>query len=275
VRRVVLLWPEIKICLVENKVTYLMEDKDITVLEEFLALLEPFYESTLVLERDGSVISDILCEIVGLKEHLERWEKNSQYKNTDTVAAQMLLKLDEMLELYLDCDFIIAAVILDRTLGTNWKKIVPVEYQSRGMDFIKTEMSKLNPNWEKVSTDTTSSRTTTDQMHENIKSLGRGFKQTIEGSELRKMKTEFEVYFETALPEKGQPILEWWCDGKSVELMPNLSILAKRLFSIPGSAAMSERTWSTVGHIWNPSRNRLLPETVEMLTFLRSNCDMW
>jgi hypothetical protein len=70
-------------------------------------------------------------------------------------------------------------------------------------------------------------------------------------------------------------MLDWWSSKKNVELMPNLSRIAQRLFMIPGSASMSERTWSTVGHIWTPERNRSSPETVEMLTLLRSNGDLW
>jgi hypothetical protein len=75
-------------------------------------------------------------------------------------------------------------------------------------------------------------------------------------------------FVESEGPLEGQRIFDWWCEKRTTDEFPNPSIIARRLFSIPGSAAMSERTWSTVGNIWTPLRNRLQPETVEILTVL-------
>jgi hypothetical protein len=218
-----------------------------------------------LLERESSVPSEIVCELVGLRNHLDDWSLDSKYTNTDVCAREMGSKIEQLLEEYYSCDFVIAAVILDRSLGSNWKKLIPEPLQDLGLSYIKSELEKLDPDWSKQYTQripNTPSRT----------SLGRGFKQSIESTESR---TELDLYFASDLPSKSQSTLEWWCEKKSMEMMPYLSMIARRLFAIPGSAAMSERTWSTVGHIWSPLRNRLLPETVEMLTVLRSNSDKW
>jgi hypothetical protein len=128
-----------------------MGDRDISVLEEFVLLLEPFYVSTKTLESDSSVISDIVSELVGLKKHVDDWRNDSRYTNTDVCATEMSLKLEDLLDDYLQCDFVVAAVILDRTLGDTWKVLNPnVQVQNRGLDYIKKELIEIDPQWDKT-----------------------------------------------------------------------------------------------------------------------------
>jgi len=102
------------------------------------------------------------------------------------------------------------------------------------------------------------------------------------GSKFRKTtvsssKNELDTYFSLEPPPSGQHIFDWWLDWwvSKQKLLPNLSQIAMKLFSIPGSAAISERTWSTMGRIWTTERNQLDPDTVRTLGFLKSNNDMW
>jgi hypothetical protein len=274
IRRIILLWPEIKMVLTDyQKLGILMGDSDIKVLEEFVLLLEPFYDATLSLEKEGSTLSDIVCEIHGLVEHLKAWSKESTYINTDEVAKRMLTKLELLLADYYCCDFVVACVILDRSLGNNFKVLLPENYLKDGIEYIEKEMTKMNSKWKEG---TINPRNSISGGGSNTtKSPGKGYKQTVKVTETSKNKTELDLYFESDLPVHGQSMLDWWSSKKNVALMPNLSRIAQRLFMIPGSASMSERTWSTVGHIWTPERNRSSPETVEMLTLLRSNGDLW
>ena len=68
---------------------------------------------------------------------------------------------------------------------------------------------------------------------------------------------------------KSFDILKWWKDNN--DMFPNLSILAKQYLCIPASSTSSERCFSIANNIVTKSRNRLLPENVEMLTFLKNN----
>jgi hypothetical protein len=54
IRRITLLWPEIKECLQIHHAQHLMHDSDIVLYKEFSALLEPLYFSTLELEKENS-----------------------------------------------------------------------------------------------------------------------------------------------------------------------------------------------------------------------------
>ena len=74
----------------------------------------------------------------GLSDHLNTWENESKYTNTDEVARVMRIKMSEVMDEYLEIDFLIAAVILDRSLGSNWKKIIDIEaHQETGMAFLQ------------------------------------------------------------------------------------------------------------------------------------------
>ena len=64
-------------------------------------------------------------------------------------------------------------------------------------------------------------------------------------------------------------ILKWWKDHN--DMFPNLSMLAKYYLCIPASSTSSERSFLIANNIVTKRRNRLLPENVEMLTFLKNN----
>ena len=53
--------------------------------------------------------------------------------------------------------------------------------------------------------------------------------------------------------------------------LPLLQQVARRLLCVQPTSAEAERTFSIAGHICNRRRLRLVPETVEALTFLRMN----
>lgn len=54
------------------------------------------------------------------------------------------------------------------------------------------------------------------------------------------------------------------------EKLPNLAVLARRLFSIPATSANVERQFSAAGLLVNERRSSLSPETVEDVLFVRS-----
>ena len=64
-------------------------------------------------------------------------------------------------------------------------------------------------------------------------------------------------------------ILKWWKDHK--DTFPNLYTLAIQYLCIPASSTSSERAFSVANNIVTKRRNRLLPENVQMLTFLKNN----
>ena len=64
-------------------------------------------------------------------------------------------------------------------------------------------------------------------------------------------------------------VLKWWFSNK--ETLPDLCLLVKQFLCIPATSTPSERSFSIAGNICTKNRNRLLPENVNMLCFLRNN----
>ena len=64
-------------------------------------------------------------------------------------------------------------------------------------------------------------------------------------------------------------VLKWWFSAK--ETLPDLCLLVKQFLCIPATSTPSERSFSIAGNISTKNRNRLLPENVNMLYFLRNN----
>ena len=66
------------------------------------------------------------------------------------------------------------------------------------------------------------------------------------------------------------PLIWWKANAGSFKC---LSILAKKYLCVAATSVASERVFSTSGNIVSAKRNRLSPETVDMLTFLAKNLD--
>jgi hypothetical protein len=67
------------------------------------------------------------------------------------------------------------------------------------------------------------------------------------------------------------PILFW---HQNRQKFPRLSIIAKRLFSVPATNLSSERNFNYAGLTLTDRRSQLDPENVDKLLFIRSNCDL-
>jgi hypothetical protein len=83
---------------------------------------------------------------------------------------------------------------------------------------------------------------------------------------LEKVKNSFRFQL---LAKRSKSPLQWWLtDGKE---FPDLQKIAIKLFSMATSSASSERNFSTMGFIHSKLRNRLAPQTVEKLVFIKAN----
>ena len=68
---------------------------------------------------------------------------------------------------------------------------------------------------------------------------------------------------------KSKTVLQWWmADGTDWPLLQNLAL---RVFAMAASSAASERNFSTFGFIHSKLRNRLTPEKVKKLVYIKAN----
>ena len=76
-------------------------------------------------------------------------------------------------------------------------------------------------------------------------------------------------YLDLPVVEMDSDPLQWWKHEE--KRLPVLAVLAKKYLCICGTSVPSERLFSKSGFIVDAFRNRLLPEKVNMLTFLAKN----
>ena len=80
---------------------------------------------------------------------------------------------------------------------------------------------------------------------------------------------ENQKYFkETPVDKKTKP-LQWWNNNK--EHFPFLAKVARKYLCIPATSTPAERLFSAAGNISDRKRSSLLPEHVNMLSFLHAN----
>lgn len=80
---------------------------------------------------------------------------------------------------------------------------------------------------------------------------------------------EIAVYLGKEILERKQCPLKWWYSHERE--LPNLSKLAKQYLCIPATSTASERHFSAAGRTITKTRNRLLPETTDVLLFVNRN----
>ena len=87
--------------------------------------------------------------------------------------------------------------------------------------------------------------------------------------EEQEVQGKYEKYF--SLPTanwKTDPFV-WWNSKKNE--FPIMSVLAKKYLCISATSVPSERLFSDVGNLITPSRNKLSPNTVSKIVFLKRN----
>ena len=93
--------------------------------------------------------------------------------------------------------------------------------------------------------------------------------QETESKHYLKVKNELLVYLsQDIIMQKDRP-LAWWAANKNN--FKQLAPIAQKYLSCPPSSVESERLFSCGGQVYSPRRNRLAPETREMLMFLQYN----
>ena len=101
------------------------------------------------------------------------------------------------------------------------------------------------------------------------------FSSMVFGPSLTQMQTdEISCYLDSIRTPQASPdvdLFQWWLDNK--KKFPNLFKIARKYLGIPATSTPSERLFSDTSNQITSKRNRLKPETVSELLFLKRNTE--
>ena len=102
-----------------------------------------------------------------------------------------------------------------------------------------------------------------------ISQMTQHLEPTPAGTADSQMNIELNLYMSTAKSLASCDILEFWRVNE--KQFPSLAKVVKKYFCIQASSSSSERTFSASGNIVTPRRNKLDPENVNLLVYLKEN----
>lgn len=222
-------------------------------------LLEPFYEVTNLISRSQDSVADQIPLICSLKKALERvnhaglsqtWEKLNRGITTrlsvvtDGIFYKMATSLDPRYKFKLFSQNDIEQISLELA------DIIPIEDISEA----DVPASDLQPPSASVNTGILSILQET--VHEQIDAV-----RSADGAVA-------EYFREPTVDMNDDPIKYWSArSGK----WPTLATYALSVLACPSTSVASERVFSIIGRVIEERRNRLTPENIKMLAFLKYN----
>lgn len=102
-----------------------------------------------------------------------------------------------------------------------------------------------------------------------VKSVFQSYTTVTHSSAALDVKGEVEQYLAMPRMNPDVDVLCFWKD-KSI-MLPQLSHIARRIFSIPSGSASVERVFSIAGLMSSTNRMCLIPSTLQKLVFLKVN----
>jgi len=220
-----------------------------------IKLLKPLQVATVVLCEENVTISILRPIIYGLinKHMLIKSEDNENVRNFKEDINQNLQKRFKMKRQEYD------EVVIDQIscfLDSRYK------YLETETDEVKENVRKRVQNL----LQTTRPAESNEVVSEEISAMD----FLLDAKSYGENESEFDMYLrEPQLNHNVSNPLIWW---KNNELKyPNLALLAKKYLCAPATSVTSERCFSTAGNIVTSKRSCLLPENVNLLTFLKRN----
>jgi hypothetical protein len=245
--------------------TLLLNENDLLGIKELVNLLEPFAYATTLMGGDlYPTLSMMLPVIKALQEHLFQMERTLNHLTIREIRDEIELSFSERWE-DPGPDGYLAAILDPRFKDFGFE---PTKFQST-KEILRQKMN--------VNINLFYSPTLNVEKNSKSSLLDSLFNETT-SSNISPIDTEFKIYFDMPKMPKydfDDPLykqhnpLTFWYNNKTT--LPLLAQQAQRYLSIPATSVPSERLFSDAGNIITHKRNRLHPNTVHDLLFLKEN----
>lgn len=250
-----------------------------SVLSEMMACLKPVYQATVVMQQQDFKLSDFYASWIYMDVKLRKCIKKH---NTTSLAENLLKMLDKRKPQLLDNPVLISSLALDprfsseldedriqiavTTLAGLWAKLQLLKDSQRCGD-AECSLIESDDN-SSFEDDITLSNTTI---------LKDYWKQKSKLPTTQVHPVDIQASINTFANKEHQipegTITDYW-NSKQSEC-PELYALAKVIFAISPTQAMVERSFSTMGYVFNERRSMLSKQMLEDILIISLNSDLF
>ncbi|XP_017343586.1 uncharacterized protein si:dkey-109j17.5 [Ictalurus punctatus] len=222
-------------------------------LQELVEILEPFEEATDMVQGDKHVsISLALPSVLGLRKHLAEVVTHQ----CAGLVTGLTHALDQKLAGILEDPLFVTATTLDPQFKLSW---------SSDRDWHKQVLlEEMGKHTQPVSPPEPSSDA---QPSPSKRSRLFSFIKERPSTQAKSMEQELAAYLHEE-PTDENPLQYW--KRKSIDF-PLLSLVAKKVFTVPATRTAVERIFCLVGKTLRPEHCRLLPKNLDTLIYLKAN----
>ncbi|KAF7696063.1 hypothetical protein HF521_006157 [Silurus meridionalis] len=222
-------------------------------LQELVEILEPFEEATDMVQGDKHVsISIALPSVLGLRKHLAEVVTHQ----CAGLVTGLTHALDQKLAGVLEDPLFVTATTLDPQFKLSW---------SSDRDWHKQVLlEEMGKHTQPVSPPEQSSD---PQPSPSKRSRLFSFIKDRPSTQAKSIEQELAAYLHEE-PTDEDPLQYW--KRKSIDF-PLLSLMAKKVFTVPATTTTVERIFCLVGKTLRPEHCRLLPKNLDTLIYLNAN----
>ncbi|KAI5612472.1 zinc finger BED domain-containing protein 4, partial [Silurus asotus] len=222
-------------------------------LQELVEILEPFEEATDMVQGDKHVsISIALPSVLGLRKHLAEVVTHQ----CAGLVTGLTHALDQKLAGVLEDPLFVTATTLDPQFKLSW---------SSDRDWHKQVLLKeMGKHTQPVSP---AEQSSDPQPSPSKRSRLFSFIKDRPSTQAKSIEQELAAYLHEE-PTDEDPLQYW--KRKSIDF-PLLSLMAKKVFTVPATTTTVERIFCLVGKTLRPEHCRLLPKNLDTLIYLNAN----
>jgi hypothetical protein len=254
-----------------NNTPLSLEEK--TILHDVMEILQVFYNATEIISGDTYVTSSLIVPIItGMYTKLNEVETSATYSGSE-IGRKFMTEIRKQLDRRLACFEAKTIPKLACLLDPRFKTLAfkNKDNSLNGQACIQSELAKLYKNTKDNENTSTNQLPTTSKTEEktdffnflNNKLTQRSHAET----PTSKAVILTRQYFEKNCLARSEEPVEFWIRSN---LKP-LDEIALKYLIIPGTSVPSERLFSKSGELISSKRNRLKPNTANMLLFLNYN----
>lgn len=224
------------------------------ILEKLLNLLKPFEEITKQISSSRSLISEVIPILTALKLYLS---KSGDFFGVGTIKDTLLQNLEKHFASIQDKEHYSIATVLDprfKVFFFNKDEEKDTEIKSKLIAIVQSK-SSMKPiiDEQNISKINIPVSQTPNSLWECFNEIAKANQLQNETS-VENFPIEINNFLSQPLLERQQCPLEWW--AKNSKDFPNLSQLAKKYLSAPGSTIYSERLFSEAGNIYEKKKKK-------------------